>query len=315
MFERVLLAIKPGFTHTRSVKRTKILAESQHFDLLLYSAVHEDQVSRSQYGTAEVLSNLEKSMLDSEKDRLQEIKSHFDGLCRSVSIQASWQAPAAQGILDAAQAYDADLIVLSDSDSGALGRLFMSHTDWEVIRGARVPVLVSQDPEPKAYTKILAAVDPTHKHDPQGVLDDSILAASNRLSDNKGTKLFLGHIYPESSAMSLRTHMPPFVGSDDWQRFHEAAMEKFAQRHRIDIEHTRVISGSPASELAELAEVLSADLIVMGALSKTFSKDRQLGSVAEKVASKLDCDLLFVPLNRSRYIDAHEPVELEQSKN
>lgn len=299
MFKKVLLAVKPGFTNTRSVKRTKILAERLHFDLLLYSAVHEDQVSRSQYGTAQALSNLEKSMLDSEKARLQEIKSHFDGLCGSVCIQASWQAPVAQGILKAAQAYDADLIVLSDSDSGALGRLFMSHTDWEVIRGASVPVLVSQEPEPKAYTKILAAVDPTHKHDPQGLLDDSIVKASNRLTDKAETELFLGHVYPESSATSLQTHMPPFKESNGWQSFHEAAMEQFAVRHGINSEHTRVVSGSPASELVSLAETLSADLVVMGAMSKTYRKDRQFGGVAENVVRNLDCDFLFLPLDRA----------------
>ncbi len=74
MISKILVAVKPGYTNPSSVKRAKIMAQQFKFDLLLYSAVHEDQVSRSQYGTAEALENLEQSMLKSELQSLEEIE-------------------------------------------------------------------------------------------------------------------------------------------------------------------------------------------------------------------------------------------------
>lgn len=296
MISKVIVTLKPGYTDPSSVKRTKILAQQLKFDLLLYSAVHEDQVSRSQYGTDDALKHIETSMLKSELQRLQDIKGHFDGLCSSVDVQAQWQAPVAEGILSAAASFGADLIVLSGSERSKLSRLFMAHTDWEVIRRAKVPVLVSQNPEPKTYTNILAAVDPTHRNDQLGRLDNNILTLSECLRTCSDAELFLGHVYPARQSMSIETCMPPIDEFDSWQEFREAAMQKLAEKHHVDSHHTRLISGSPARGVADLAQSIQADLVVMGAQSRTFSSDRLLGSVAEKVLNELDCDLLFVPL-------------------
>ncbi len=203
MISRVLLAVKPGYLSSSSVKRAKELASAASFDLMLYSAVHEDSVARSSFGTAEALKNIEKSMLDSEQQRLEEIRSHFEGLCKSVEIRTAWQAPIAQGIVQAAEAFNADLIILACSHHGRIRRLFLTNTDWDVVRQSAVPVLVSQDPDPKGYSKILAAVDPTHQHDKLEQLDKNVLEVSKYLQRRYEAELYLGHVFPdrESSAM------------------------------------------------------------------------------------------------------------------
>ena len=297
MISKVLVAVKPGFTESSSLRLAKVLARQFKFDLLLYSAVHEDQGLISRYGTADALQNIEKSMLKSELQRLDELKQHFDGLCTSVSVEAQWQTPVAQGITDAAENFGAELVLLSGTTHGKLQRLFMAHTDWEVIRRARVPVLVSQNPELDTYANILAAVDPTHRHDRHELLNNSVLSVSEQLRSHSGGELYLGHVFPPREDPSIEACMPPIDEFDSWLEYRKAAMQKLAEEHQIDATHTRQVSGSPANGIVEMAEALSSDLVVMGALSRTFRNEKTLGTIAEKVLNRLDCDILFVPLD------------------
>ena len=93
--------------------------------------------------------------------------------------------------------------------------------------------------------------------------------------------------------------MPPIDEFESWQEFRKAAMLKLAEEHSIDEAHTRHVSGSPVNGIVEMAQALDSDLVVMGALSRTHRTHRTLGTIAERVLNQLDCDVLFVPLDRT----------------
>ena len=297
MISKVLVAVKPGFTDSPCLQRAKVLAQHFKFELLLYSVVHENQFATSGYGTHEALENTKKLMLKSELSRLAQVKSHFDGLCSTVSVQAQWQTPVAQAIANAATAFGADLILISGSLHGRFAQLFMAHTDWEVIRRTNVPALISQDPHPKPYQKVLAAMDPTHRYDQLEALNHNILRMCDQLREAAECELYVGHVYPPQEDGPIEATMPPKDERADWREFRRAAVEKLAENHEIEITHIRQFAGSPVDGIVEIAQALGSDLVVMGALSRTFRAHRILGTIAEKVLHKLDCDLLFVPLD------------------
>jgi nucleotide-binding universal stress UspA family protein len=53
-----------------------------------------------------------------------------------------WEGDAAEGILEAATAEGADMIVIGSHGRGSLGRIFLGSVSEQVVRNASVPVLV-----------------------------------------------------------------------------------------------------------------------------------------------------------------------------
>ncbi len=80
--------------------------------------------------------------------------------------------------------------------------------------------------------------------------------------------------------------------NDDARHVERAAIEKYASSG-VAIE-TRVLEGSPAAALIEVAQREGADLIVMGSHGRTGLKRLWLGSVAEAVVQEATVPVLIV---------------------
>ncbi len=62
--------------------------------------------------------------------------------------------------------------------------------------------------------------------------------------------------------------------------------------------HTRLVEGAPAGSIVDLADEMSADLIVLGTHGRTGLPHLLMGSVAERVARTSRCPVLVVPIAR-----------------
>lgn len=72
-----------------------------------------------------------------------------------------------------------------------------------------------------------------------------------------------------------------------------AAMREQARTSEIDL-GTRIVVGSPAAEIVSRAEVMRADLIVMGRHGRSAIRRRMLGSNSERVIQNAQCPVLLV---------------------
>lgn len=64
--------------------------------------------------------------------------------------------------------------------------------------------------------------------------------------------------------------------------------------YRVDPAHVHVEIGSPVEALPQAAAAQSADLLVMGAISRSGVRRAFIGSTAEDVLESLPCDALIV---------------------
>ncbi len=77
-------------------------------------------------------------------------------------------------------------------------------------------------------------------------------------------------------------------------RRRRAELLKLAREFQIDERNVHLEIDSPAGLLPSLAEELHADLVVMGAISRSGMKRVFIGSTAESVLERLPCDALIV---------------------
>jgi nucleotide-binding universal stress UspA family protein len=206
-------------------------------------------------------------------------------------------------ILEEAEAFGADLIVVGSHGHGMLERFLLGSVSQAVVLHARCSVEIVRMPEVRREVmRILVATDGSEQSE----------AAVDEIARQ--------HFPADTEVRVISVVEPPNFGEGVDMSFyveiekiaHErarAAVEKAAARLRADEESlqlnvtTEVISGPPKRVILERAEAFSADLIVVGSHGHGMLGRFLLGSVSQAVALHARCSVEIV---RSRKTQTSE---------
>jgi len=147
---------------------------------------------------------------------------------------------------------------------------------------------------------VAAAIDPGHVYDRPLALDDQILAAARLLATSLGTSLqVLNAVLP--LVMTEAAGGPLGIGGTLDVRaaveactLRRAELESLVAAYGVSTSNLHVRLGVPSEVLPELAQELSAAVLVMGAVSRSGLQRLFIGSTAEQVLESLPCDALVV---------------------
>lgn len=245
-----------------------------------------------------------KDSADASREQLEgEARIHLLRHCavaRKHGLEASstveWDYPAHEAIVRRAQTLGADLII-AECHRGARTQPWMFHlTDWELLRTSPVPVLLLRGSRPYHRPLVLAAVDPAHAHAKPAKLDERIFAAATEMSKGLSGKLHVVHAnYPSIVGTS------PTVGRtwatlsfEELKEQERQAFDDFRARAQIPRTRAHLLEGNPAEEIPRFARQMGADLLVMGALSRSGLQRIFIGNTAERILGALACDVLVV---------------------
>lgn len=294
MTTKLLVALHPGFSHTPAVERAKAIAKRSETDVLIYSVVYDQYSAGTRFGDDTVMRETRKAMLEAERSRLAEIEAEFVGVANQVAIRTEWGASAAAAVSAAAERYGADLIVVSSTRHNPIARWLLTNTDWAILQQARRPVLLAHHRPFREYQSILAAVDPTHTHDEPAELDDRIIGAAQRVGAWFGGTVQLGHAYPSQRTVISADYILPVDVAKAWREANERAVRELAARHGIEAQHQQLLDEAPTQAIPDLAKKLSADLVVLGVVSRSHWKQLWIGRTAETILDRVECDVLAV---------------------
>ena len=185
----------------------------------------------------------------------------------------------------AADEAGAHLLVLAPTRRGALAGRLLGTTAQNVLRQARVPVLVlhgSLPPEPRVLltTDLSAHSLPAHA---RGVRLAGVLGAAGGLRTL--------HVAPPAHA-----DVPRVRTADEDVARGMAELREFLAAEPLDpAPEPRVRTGEPATEIVREAAEWGADVLVLGTHGRTGAARWLLGSVAETVLRGAPCSVLVVP--------------------
>jgi universal stress protein E len=175
----------------------------------------------------------------------------------------------------------------------------MHLTDWELLRCSEVPVLLMKNTRLYQRPAILAAVDPSHQHAKPAALDAEIVAFGDSLAKSLRGSLHAMHAnYPAVFGLTLGDPAIDAVSlaasyaeqkrkdAEDFKVFAETAGIARPRRHSID--------GDPVYGIPRVARSMRAQVVVMGAVSRSGLKRIFIGNTAERVLNDLPCDVLVV---------------------
>ncbi len=206
-----------------------------------------------------------------------------------------------------------DLVIKGAESSGLLDRVFGSE-DMHLLRKCPCPVWLVKPKSPKAYSRILAAVDVDDFYPPEELstrhrLNHQILEMASALALAEFAELHIVHTW-EAIDEGVMRHA--FVSLPEEKI--AAYIEKERQQHRGNLNvlmnetvnrldqnslkqikpQTHLLKGHPRKHIPKLAGGIKADLIVMGTVARTGISGFFMGNTAETILNQIDCSVLAV---------------------
>jgi universal stress protein E len=213
----------------------------------------------------------------------------------------SHDRPAADAIVARAIEREPRFVVKGTQFHSPAERATFAYTDWRLIRKLTVPLWLAKPRDFQDQPVIVAAVDPTHRHDREGVLDQRIVDAGKSLASRCGGRLLLLHTYERlveigrHAALSFKPVKLPIEELETEIRdMHRGRLDALAAANDIPADDVHQLPGRTHEILPAFARAHRADVVIMGALARTGLKHRVVGSTAERVLDHLPCDILIV---------------------
>jgi universal stress protein E len=209
------------------------------------------------------------------RGKLEKLASGFRRRGLRVQCAVEWDYPQHEALVRHVLSARPDLLVAESARHGRIARWILSNTDWELIRGCPCPLwLVRSGTLPKK-PKLLVAVDPGHVHARRTQLDSRLLGAAHEFVRRFGGTVRLVH-------------------ADDPGDSRLEQVERLAARHGVPPAGRFVIPGETTRVLPAVVEQVGADLLLLGAVSRSRVQQPFIGTTAERIIDRVECDVFVV---------------------
>jgi universal stress protein E len=242
-------------------------------------------------------------------DLLDALAAPTRGQGIDVTVRAIYAKSLRDSLLDYIRGSNADLVVKDTHHHSFAKRIFLRNTDWHLMRGCPVPVLLTKKKAWGQPTIIMAAVDPIHANERVAALDRDILQWAASLAGRLTGELHVIHTFvPTAFAAAVvagRQRMTPEYSEalqvENSYRF--CQIEHLVSAYGVTQEHLHVEMGTPEDCLPHTLTTYCADVMVMGASSHGSWRRMVAGSTAASLLESMPCDFLIVrPLDDTQDI-------------
>jgi universal stress protein E len=225
------------------------------------------------------------------------LEDQLDGIrnqVKSLTAAALWNKDEWQGILHAAEAGNADLIIKATHIAPSAGLSMRTPQDWNLLRHATIPVMLVK---PDAWIEnpiIMAAIDALN--DSHFELNKRVLREADSLTSILGGELAIVSSYP----MMAPWAGPAAVGVDFEQlrtgieRVARHKLERLARAAEVNYNYLYLEEGRPAMRVRALVEETNAEMLVMGTMGRTGIKSFVMGNTAETILHYTHCDAVVL---------------------
>jgi universal stress protein E len=284
--EPLLIIVDPTADRHPAVERGMLLARELGMQAELFVCDYKSQLVGDTLLSPERQKNAKTSYLNDRKKFLEELARPYREQGLDVIAKVAWDRPLHEGILRQVLESNARLVVKDTHYHSLLKRTLLTNTDWQLLLNCPSPLwLVRADRQFAAQPKILVAVDPFNEHDKPANLDTRLVAEAFEIGDALAGQVHLTHVFN-----AYREPDDP----DLIERRHAEALSELAGKLQVPEDRTHLHAGNPVDLLPKIASDLDADVVVMGAIARSRLENAFIGSTAEKVLDRLDCDVLAI---------------------
>jgi universal stress protein E len=301
--DRILAVIDPTVDAQPGVDRAARLARGAGAARELFECDFAPALTGAPFFDTDALRRQRDDYLAGRRGRLEQyaVELRRDGL--QVTTEVRWDNPLHVGILRRIKECAPDLVVKDTHYHSPLRRTFFSNTDWQLVRTCPVPLLLAKAADWPREPRIVAAVDPSHRHAKPAALDGDILDAALRVAKCVDGQVEAVHAFFPAALLAATAGVAgvPLATDVATTELLEAERTRI-ERDVVDLaasrglgrDAARLLQGAAAEVLPRYLDQVRASLLVMGAISRSRLQEFFIGSTAERVLDRLPCDVLVV---------------------
>lgn len=293
----ILAIVDPTADRHPAVTKAALLAEGCNARLQLF--ICDTKASREARLAAHMRARPSEPFVVSLKALLESLAAPIRA--RGVDVTTEWTCadPLHAALLDRTRKTTADMVVKDTHHHALARRTFLTNTDWHLIRGCPVALLLVKSTPWAKTPRIVAAVDPGHVNDKPAMLDRCILDQASAFSRILRGELHAVHAYVPMSIVATAAAAPLVapIGTQELERDRDAKLKEvgaLTSDYGVAAERIHLEIGGPADVLPRIAHAIQADILALGAISRSGMKRAFIGSTAEDVLERLPCDALVV---------------------
>lgn len=297
---KILVAVKnPDARRNPGVEKAIGIAKLLGASVELFNAISTPVFLELEPLTGRSLGQIRRESLALRNARLDALVKLAHGRGVEATRHVSWDFPPHEAIVRRAAAIHADLVIAECHEGKRLKPWLMHLTDWELLRLSPRPVLLLKNERAWRKPVILGAVDPSHARDKPARLDHAIVEYGKLLSHTLHGSFELVHAnFP--SAFGLLASDPAMSMAAIGEVYEAQAtagrerFKAFADKQGLPKARRHLVESEPVFSIPHVARKIGADLVVMGAVSRSGLKRVFIGNTAERVLEALPCDVLVV---------------------
>ncbi|WGV99014.1 universal stress protein UspE [Vibrio sp. YMD68] len=222
-------------------------------------------------------------------------------------IKVVWHNRPYEAIIAEVFASSHDILIKGTRTHDILESVIFTPTDWHLLRKCPSPVLLVKNEFWPEDANIIASVHVGSENEAHSDLNDRMVKQLQNLSERLNTNSYLVNAYPITPA-NITIELPEFDPStytDAVRGHHLTSMKALRQKHSMDEEQTIVEQGLPEDIIPEVANRLTAAMVILGTTGRTGLSAVFIGNTAEHVIDKINCDVLA--LKPHGYISPLDP--------
>jgi universal stress protein E len=294
----ILVIVDPAATSHPAVVKGALLAEKFGAGLELFACNAELHPLKQ---VANGIPQSTVSLATELKGFLETLAVPLRARGLQVTTDAICAAPLHAALLDHVKRTNADLIVKDARHHTFARRTVFTNTDWELIRGLSVSLLLTKPTTWSRLPSILAAVDPGHESETGVHLDHCILDHAAQLAQRLEGKLHIVHAYPckvpvvapiMAGPLLTASISPEAIAAEHGAKL--KMLTRLADRYSLPRANIHLEVGGVRGSICNVAAQVRADVVVMGAMTRNGLARAFIGNTAEEVLERLPCDALIV---------------------
>jgi universal stress protein E len=298
----ILVVIDPTTKDQPALSRAAEFARHIDADLALLACIYDPDIAHVQWVTGSDLEHLRSAAIEEQFNVLEHLADPLRSEGRTVSYKVVWDNPLHEAIVREALRLEADFVVKDTHHYSAISRALFTNTDWHLIRECPCPLWLVKPAPAANHATVMAAIDPTHQHDQTTALDHRIIQTAQLLSAMFEERLHLAHVFEPPPPHIVGPFASPTVAAvaldsgllDQTRDAHANALQKMAGDVGFPAEQVHMSEGNPVELLPEMASELNANIVVMGAIARSWLDRAIVGHTAEKTLDRFSCDVVIV---------------------
>lgn len=283
LYKKLFVVIDPTTTKQPALARAADMAAKNKGKVTAFSAVYK---SIDEMTDATSRKSGKQAVLKEWKSKVTAMAAPYKEKGLRVVQDCFWTSDWYAAVSRAALRADADIVIKSTFRHGKLQRLLHSTSDFTIMRHSPAPVLLVRERKSFSGKVILAALDIEAKDEGHIGLNNAVMKNAHQMAEFTGLPL---HVISATSRKPDFSHL--IEGEEAHPDGDEAAL---AHAFGVERANFHIVRGDAKRVIPEQANLRKADIVVLGVSKRSGATGVLIGTTAQKILDKLDCDVLAV---------------------